>query len=306
MSENPIRLLKPLGESPRIVAATRPEAGEGLTLIRVRTVGLCRTDLLVADGTLPVSSDVVLGHEFSGDVVSASGPGALTPGTLVAVDPTFPMEDGTDGFMGMDVDGAISTYVAVPTQRVLDASGLTHRQAAYLEPVAAAMGGYEAARDAGGRGLLLGDNRIATLTGRILEGPGSALGPALEFDRMDHGEFAALSSTPAGMNRYGWILETRLSDDVFAQAARALVPGGRLICKSRHLVQATIPIRAYVLKRLSIDGRTRSGFPEALDWIVSDPARIEDLIGDAYPVGEWGTAFARAMGGEGRKLFLDL
>ena len=38
----------------------------------------------------------------------------------------------------------------------------------------------------------------------------------------------------------------------------------------------------------------------------AEAARIDDLIGDAYPAERWGEAFGRAAGGEGRKVFVDL
>ncbi|GAB2831929.1 zinc-binding alcohol dehydrogenase family protein [Actinocorallia aurea] len=53
-----------------------PEPGPGELLLRVRACGVCRTDLHVAEGDLPVHlAGVTPGHEIVGDVVRA-GPGA--------------------------------------------------------------------------------------------------------------------------------------------------------------------------------------------------------------------------------------
>ncbi len=298
------RLLKAPGRAPRVEAMERPVPGPGQALVRVRSVGLCRTDLLVADGTIPIERPVTLGHEFSGDLLDPGPRRDLMEGALVAVDPTFPLADGTDGFMGLDSDGCISTWAVVPAERLIRSPLLSYDQAAYLEPVAAAMGGLAAAREAGGAGLVLGDNRIADLTAAIFARPGRA-GEAVSFDRMSHAEFAERTAREDGLNRYDWILETRLSDDLFRQALRALRPGGRLIAKSRHLPEANVPIRAFVLKRLSIVGRTRAGFAEAHDWIEDNDRFVDGLVGTAFPLREWERAFALAETGEGKKIFIN-
>lgn len=74
--------------------------GPGQALIRVRTTGICGSDLhSFADariGDTPIQGPLILGHEFSG-VVEAVGPDSLDglfqplePGTRVAVDPAQP------------------------------------------------------------------------------------------------------------------------------------------------------------------------------------------------------------------------
>ncbi|MPZ80912.1 MAG: zinc-binding alcohol dehydrogenase family protein [Actinophytocola sp.] len=66
----------------RSESAPQPAAGE--LLVRVRACGVCRTDLHVAEGDLPVHrADVVPGHEVVGEVVAASG--GFAPGELVGI-----------------------------------------------------------------------------------------------------------------------------------------------------------------------------------------------------------------------------
>jgi propanol-preferring alcohol dehydrogenase len=53
-----------------------PEVGGGQLLIRVRTCGVCRTDLHIVDGELPVPKlPLIPGHQIVGEVLGA-GPGA--------------------------------------------------------------------------------------------------------------------------------------------------------------------------------------------------------------------------------------
>ena len=290
------RLTKPVKGTPCIEAMERPAPGPGEALVRVATVGMCRTDLLVAAGTIPVSEDLVLGHEFSG-WVEAVGPGSddVVLGTLVAGDPTFPLPDGRDGFIGVDASGALATWMVMPVARLHGAEGLTPHQAAYLEPVTAAMGGLPMAKSRGGRGAIIGRNRIATLTSAVLTSHG------VEHEIIDLNELHDRLDCS-----FDWLLEARLSDLLLADAVRKLAVGGTLILKSRHLEQATFPVRDMVLKRLTFAGMTRSGFPEAMAWMKDNVATVESLLGRRYPLSRWKEAFADAGTGEGKKVFIDI
>lgn len=68
---------RPIQQEPlRFVEVAEPTPGDGEVLVRVRACGVCRTDLHVAEGDLPVRRDhVVPGHEVVGEV-AARGPGA--------------------------------------------------------------------------------------------------------------------------------------------------------------------------------------------------------------------------------------
>lgn len=68
---------RPIDEEPlQAVEVDEPEPGDGEVLVAVRTCGVCRTDLHVAEGDLASRRDrVVPGHEVVGEV-AATGPGA--------------------------------------------------------------------------------------------------------------------------------------------------------------------------------------------------------------------------------------
>jgi len=57
------------GESLKIKSVNDPKIHETQVLVRVKAVGLCGTDLAIIKGTLPTSTPIILGHEFSGDVI---------------------------------------------------------------------------------------------------------------------------------------------------------------------------------------------------------------------------------------------
>nr|WP_156674534.1 zinc-binding alcohol dehydrogenase family protein [Nocardia terpenica] len=79
----------PIDGEPMVRVHVRiPEPGTGELLVRVLACGVCRTDLHVAEGDLPVHRPgVVPGHEVVGEVV-ALGPGAgaeFSPGDRVGI-----------------------------------------------------------------------------------------------------------------------------------------------------------------------------------------------------------------------------
>ena len=67
----------PIDEGPlELVEKPKPEPGPGEVRVRVAACGVCRTDLHVSEGDLPVHrARVVPGHEVVGRV-DGKGPGA--------------------------------------------------------------------------------------------------------------------------------------------------------------------------------------------------------------------------------------
>jgi propanol-preferring alcohol dehydrogenase len=108
-----------------------PAPAPGELLVRVRACGVCRTDLHVVDGDLPVHRPgVVPGHEVVGEVVSAAG--AFAVGDLVGI-PWLRHTCGRcrfcmlgrenlcpfSGYTGWDADGGYAEYAVVPADYAL-------------------------------------------------------------------------------------------------------------------------------------------------------------------------------------------
>ena len=65
--------------------------------IKVHTVGLCRTDLNVANGIIPIENNLILGHEFSGTIEEVGeGVTTLKKGDRVAGVPLVPCMECED------------------------------------------------------------------------------------------------------------------------------------------------------------------------------------------------------------------
>jgi propanol-preferring alcohol dehydrogenase len=118
MSTRPVRLVR---EPP-------PRPGPDELLVRVLACGVCRTDLHVAEGDLPVHrSDVVPGHEVVGEVVE-SPHGEFEPGQRVGIawlrrtcGQCRYCTRGAENlcphsqYTGWDADGGYAEFTTVPT-----------------------------------------------------------------------------------------------------------------------------------------------------------------------------------------------
>src|SRR6185503_10736819 len=138
------------------VAMTIPRPGRTGVLVRVRAVGICRSDLhYYMEGR--IGSQVirkypqVLGHEPAGEVVRVgAGVRGLKPGDRVAIEPAIPCGRcaecrrgrpnicGHGRFLGMPAQpGALAEYLVMPAENLVKvARHVSFAAAAALEPMA--------------------------------------------------------------------------------------------------------------------------------------------------------------------------
>ncbi len=126
-----------------------PELWDGHTLLQIKRVGICGTDLHAFEGTQPYFSyPRVLGHELAACVVATSGTGDFKPGDLVTVIPYVNCETclacragktnccSQIKVLGVHIDGGMAEYIQVPTRLLLPADGLSLDELALVEPLA--------------------------------------------------------------------------------------------------------------------------------------------------------------------------
>lgn len=130
----------------RLVERPMPVAGAGEVLLRVRRIGLCGTDMHIFRGTQPfLQYPRVMGHELSGEVVSAPEGSELAPGDQVYVMPYLSCGDcvacrkGKTNcctriqVLGVHRDGGMAEYLALPGRFVFKTDGISLDDAAMLE-----------------------------------------------------------------------------------------------------------------------------------------------------------------------------
>ncbi|MFD1769217.1 zinc-binding alcohol dehydrogenase family protein [Sphingobacterium suaedae] len=125
-----------------------PKPGIGQSLLRVRKIGICGTDIHAFAGRQPFFTyPRVLGHEVAADYVEGDAEGFVA-GDKVTVVPYF--TEGKDiasrmgkpnctndmRVLGVHIDGAMAEYVVVPSQALRKDDGLSYDDLVLVEPLA--------------------------------------------------------------------------------------------------------------------------------------------------------------------------
>jgi threonine dehydrogenase-like Zn-dependent dehydrogenase len=149
----------------------KPAAADDQVLLRVRMVGLCGTDLGSFRGTSPmVTYPRIPGHEIAATVEQVRGAAAerFQVGDRVTVSPYTscgrcpscrrgrPNACRTNQTLGVQRDGAMTEYIAVPWQKLYASAKLSLRELALVEPLTV---GFHAAD----RGQITSSDTVAVL-----------------------------------------------------------------------------------------------------------------------------------------------
>ncbi|WP_028550755.1 galactitol-1-phosphate 5-dehydrogenase [Paenibacillus sp. UNC451MF] len=137
----------------RLETRTKPKAGKGEVLLKVRACGICGSDIprVFSKGTY--SFPTIPGHEFSGEIVEVGeGGDESLIGRGAAVFPLIPCRSCSFceigefalcenyNYMGSRCDGAFAEYIAVPLWNLLFMpEGVSFEEAAMIEPAAVAL-----------------------------------------------------------------------------------------------------------------------------------------------------------------------
>ena len=167
--------------------AKMPEVNAGEVLLKIERIGLCGGDLTMFRGLNPmVTYPRIPGHEIAATIaeVSAGVPAQLKPGLLVTVVPYTacgkcpscrakrPNACQFNQTLGIQRDGALTEFVAVPWQKILYSPKLTAPDYALVEPLSV---GFHAVE----RGRVTAADTVAVF-GAGMIGLGAIAGAALQ------------------------------------------------------------------------------------------------------------------------------
>jgi propanol-preferring alcohol dehydrogenase len=296
------------------VAVPKPAAGE--LLVAVRACGVCRTDLHVAEGDLPVHHPgVTPGHEVVGEVV-ALGPGAggFAVGDRVGIawlrhtcgrcvycrrgDENLCPESR---YTGWDADGGYAEFATVPADFAHRLPvGYTDSELAPL--LCAGIIGYRSLRRAdlppGGRLGLYGFGGSAHITAQVALAQGAEVhvmtrgAQARELALALGAASAQGAADPPPVKLDSAILFAPVGDLV-PPALEALDRGGTLAIAGIHLSDVpSLNYRRHLFQERqirSVTSNTRADAREFLDF--AGRHRIE-VTASAYPLGEADRALA--------------
>ncbi|EEC7215000.1 zinc-binding alcohol dehydrogenase family protein [Escherichia coli] len=153
----------------------RPVLGDNEALIKIKTVGICGTDIHAWAGNQPFFSyPRVLGHEICGEIIeSGKNIHNFNIGQQVAVIPYISCQQCPAcksgrtnccekiSVIGVHQDGGFSEYLSVPVANILPADGIDPQAAALIEPFAISAHAVRRAAIAPGEQVLVADTSPA-------------------------------------------------------------------------------------------------------------------------------------------------
>ncbi len=127
----------------------QPVLKPGHSIIKIKRIGICGTDLHAFEGTQPFFEyPRVLGHELSGELVDFDGADGFLKGETVSFIPYFncgtciacrnglPNCCAAIKVCGVHIDGGFASYLQVPSYSLLHGEGLGFDELALVEPLA--------------------------------------------------------------------------------------------------------------------------------------------------------------------------
>lgn len=289
------------------VAVPRPRRNEAL--IRVRTAGVCNTDLEIRGGYKGYHG--ILGHEFVGEVAECSqrvwigrrvcGEITVGCGSCAQCAAGLSMHCFHREVMGMiGRDGAFAEYLALPVANLhLVPDTITDDTAVFVEPVAAA---YEVLQQvslhAGTRVVVLGDGKLGLLCAQVAAQTGAEvllLGrheQKLRLARLLG--LQATSSSAALPTRVQVVIEATGSPDGLRRALELVEPRGTVVLKSTTARHADLDLSTIVVNEITVLGSRCGPFPEAMRGLEAGAVQVLPLITDRYPLAEADLAIVRA------------
>jgi 2-desacetyl-2-hydroxyethyl bacteriochlorophyllide A dehydrogenase len=126
-----------------------PELPENYSLLKIKRIGICGTDLHAYEGTQPFFTyPRILGHELAAEIVATQPNNGFSVGESVTISPYFycgkciACRNGLNNccstikVCGVHVDGGMREYLAVPTYSLIHGEGLSDDELALVEPLA--------------------------------------------------------------------------------------------------------------------------------------------------------------------------
>jgi L-idonate 5-dehydrogenase len=317
----------------RIEVHPRPEPGPGQVLIRMKTGGICGSDLHYFNhggfGPITLKQPMVLGHEVAG-VIETLGEGvdALTIGQLVAVSPSRPCgtceycREGRPNhclnmrFYGSampfpHIQGAFQEWLVADVAQCAVADGLTSAEAAMAEPLSVVLHAAKQAGDLLGKKVLVtGCGPIGLLAVLVARAAGAAQIVATDitdFTLNKARELGAdithnVADQPNALEVYGAqkghfdvLFECSGVGPVVVSTVPCIRPGGTMVQLGLG-GDMTLPIQAMTAKELTFKGsfRFHSEFFSAVELMRSDRLNVMPLITHTLPLADTVKAFELA------------
>jgi 2-desacetyl-2-hydroxyethyl bacteriochlorophyllide A dehydrogenase len=294
-----VRAVRGVGERAVTVVDVDVPGGPG-ELLTMRSASICGSDFNYLAG----GSRFVMGHELAG---------LRDDGTAVAVEPMFSCgvcevcvrgdynlcERIAVAGLGMMIDGGMSEYFRVPTERAVPLPhGLRVEDASLVEPTAVAwhsVGSGDVGPDT--RVLVIGGGAIGLLSIAVAQAMG-APEVALVARHAHQVEIGQRLGATEAKGLYDVVVEAAGTPSSFAQCIDSVAPGGNVVLTGIQTQAVELPFIPMLLKEARLVpaigyGRHSHGHDvgEAAALLARRPELVDSLITHRFPIEEAPRAF---------------
>ena len=304
-----------------------PEVGPGDVLLRPHFCGICGTDLHAPSMSAPFRGGVVMGHEFSAEVVATGEQvQGWEPGTRVAVNPNGNLcgacgacRDGRFNLcrsavfvngIGIRHDGGMAELVTVDPNvlhRLPDP--VSSEQGAFVEPLATAIRAVRRSRfRLGSSAAVIGSGPVGLLMVQALRHAGASMITAIELSAfrrraaLDLGADIALDPrTEPPTDLFGteleppeFVFECSGAQGTLELAVNIVRYGGRVTLTGLPSRPVEVTATTVIGKEVDIVGSIIyiEEFPLAIDLLAKGAFDVESLISMVLPIARFDEGFA--------------
>lgn len=323
-----LRYTKP--QTWEIAKVTLPMLRPGDVLIKVKSCGICGTDLHIHEGVFPVNFPLIPGHETFGVVVAmADDVTGLTIGDRVAADAlelcghcyfcTRGKEllcENMNGHGVFNLDGGFAEYAAYTKGRLFKLDKISDLDATLLEPAACAMQGIERiAPKPGSHTLLIGCGPTGLMMAQFLKrsGVSQLTIAALEGSRMDLAKKLDVADFYVSLSRddmiampqwaqilkdhprgFDVVVEASGNSKVLENSIKYVRRGGKLICYGVYSPAAMVswsPSHIFNNDITILSSFSECHkFPPTIEYFQTGQVKTEGIVNKVFKLEEWGSA----------------
>jgi threonine dehydrogenase-like Zn-dependent dehydrogenase len=294
---------------------TEPQAGPGETMLDVRSVGICDTDLQLARGYMNFRG--VLGHEFVGRAADGR---RVTAEINAACHHCPTCRAGRPGHcphrtvLGiLNHDGAMAERVRVPIANLHDVpDAISDREAVFIEPLAAAFRiNDQVPLGPDVRLAIVGDGKLGLLcawAARLSGAKVSLVGKHPEKLALAGGEIAThtLDDARALGRIFDIVADCTGSPSGLPTALGLVRPCGTVVLKTTIAGTYTIDLAPIVIDEIRLIGSRCGPFPRAIDALARRTIDVRPLIGAEFDLDDAEAAFRAASTPGGRKVLIHV
>jgi 2-desacetyl-2-hydroxyethyl bacteriochlorophyllide A dehydrogenase len=302
-----------------------PRPSEGQVLVKVKCVGVCGTDVAVYRGEHQAKKDVILGHEYCGEVAEVGkGVSKYKPGDYVASEASWGCGvcewcvRGQGSFcealnsLARTIDGALAEYILVPVKMLhpLDRS-VTLREGQGVVGVATALRAVNRAGvGVGQQVLIIGPGygglillQLCKLAGAQVGIVGTRnnrlaiaaeVGADFTYNIKENAEWEKTVLEKHAPRGFDIVIEAAGTLSALLAAVRAVRKGGIVLqFGTSYDCVSGLPQKDFYYREISIIG-TKGGYgcyPTAIDLLNRHALKVEPLITHQYPLDKVGEAF---------------